>query len=282
MLQTTIRDAISCYGIGVHSGKRTQLTFKPAPADSGVTFIRSDVCDLDNVIKASYDQVTDTRLSTSISNDAKTSVSTIEHLMAALWGCRIDNILVEVDGPEVPIMDGSSKAFVFMLECAGVKTLAKKKGIIKLKKEISVIDNGCELVASPNDSLFVDLTIDFDSPAIGRQSSALSDKIDFKKEIANARTFGFTKDLDYLLSLGLAKGASLDNAIGIENDKVLNHDGLRYDNEFARHKLLDLLGDFYSSGRNISAKIQGHKTSHNLNNMFLRKLFSDPHSYYIE
>ena len=282
MLQTTIKNTISCYGVGVHSGSRTQVTFKPAPAGSGVTFVRSDVSDVDNIIKASYDRVFETRLSTSVSNDAKISVSTVEHLMAALWGCKVDNILIELDGPEVPIMDGSSKPFVFMLECAGIKSLAKKRGVIKLKKEVSVIDNGCELIATPDDALCIDLTIDFDSPVIGRQNTILSNEVDFKNNIADSRTFGFTKDLDYLLKLGLAKGASLDNTIGIENDIILNHDGLRHQNEFVRHKMLDLLGDLYSSGGNIVAKIHGYKTSHHLNNMFLRKLFSDPYSYSVE
>lgn len=279
MNQTTILNPISCYGIGVHSGKNTQITLKPAPANSGVTFVRTDITSVDNIVSASYDNVFETTLSTSIKNDASVKVSTIEHLMAAIWGCGISNLIIEIDGQEVPIMDGSSKAFVFMIECAGIKTLDAKSKQLKLLKDVHVVDNGCEIFASPSDKLSLDLTIDFKSKAIGRQSHLLENKKSFLSEVADCRTFGFVHELEYLQSKGLAKGASLDTAIGIENDVILNHDGLRRENEFVKHKMLDLVGDLFSMGGDFMCNINGSKTSHYLNNQFLRKIFDNPYSY---
>ena len=278
-MQTTILNPISCYGIGVHSGKKTQVTLKPAPANSGVVFIRADVSDVDNVVYASYANVFDTTMSTSIKNIANVQISTIEHLMAAIWGCGINNITVEIDGPEVPIMDGSSKPFVFMIECAGIKTSSAPKKQLKILKDIHVEDNGCEIFATSSDRAYIDLTIDFTSLAIGKQQHIFNQDNSFKEELADSRTFGFVHELDYLQSKGLAQGASLDNAIGIDKDVILNHEGLRHDNEFVRHKLLDMLGDFFSSGGEVIADIKGFKTSHELNNKFLHKIFNDPSSY---
>lgn len=278
-MQQTILNPISCYGIGMHSGKKTQVNLKPAPANSGVVFIRTDISQVDNKVFARYSNVYDTTLSTSIKNTAGTQIATIEHLMAAIWGCGIDNIIVEIDGPEVPIMDGSSKPFVFMIEYAGIKIQNAPKKHIKLLKEIRVTDDGCELFARPSKDLHIDLSIDFASPAIGKQQHSLIKKQSFRDEIADSRTFGFLHELDYLQSKGLAKGASLDNAIGIDEDVILNHEGLRHDNEFARHKLLDLIGDLFNCGGNFIGKINGHKTSHALNNKFLHKVFEDPFAY---
>ena len=278
-MQTTISNPISCYGIGVHSGKKTQVTLKPAKQNTGVVFVRTDVSVVDNQISASYKNVFDTTLSTSIKNLAGIQVSTIEHLMAAIWGSALSNVIVEIDGPEVPIMDGSSQPFVFMIECAGIKTLNTPKKHLKLLKDIQISDNGCEIFASPSDNIHIDLTIDFASSAIGRQQHIFTPESSFIKDIANSRTFGFLQELDYLQSKGLAKGASLDNAIGIDKDVILNHNGLRHDNEFARHKLLDLVGDLFSSGGDFVGQLKGFKTSHSLNNQFLHKVFSDPYSY---
>ena len=245
-MQTTIQNPISCYGIGVHSGKKTQVTLKPAKPGTGVVFVRTDVATLDNKIQASYCNVFDTTLSTSIKNNAGIQVSTIEHLMAAIWGCSISNIIIEIDGPEVPIMDGSSKPFVFMIECAGKKQQNAAMRFLKLIKEVRVSDNGSEIIAQPSTETYIDLTIDFASPVIGKQQHVFSSNVSFKDEIADSRTFGFVHELDYLQSKGLAKGASLDNAIGIDKDIILNHEGLRHKNEFVRHKLLDLLGYLFS------------------------------------
>jgi len=277
--QLTIQNPISCFGIGVHSGNKTQVTLKPANKNVGIVFVRTDVSSVDNKIIANYANVFDTSLSTSIKNNADICVSTIEHLMAAIWGCGIDNLIVEIDGLEVPIMDGSSKPFVFMLECAGIKPLNAPRRCLRLLKEIKVTDSGSEIFAHPSDEIKIDLTIDFASRIIGKQKHIFSTGNNFKDDIANSRTFGFVEELDYLQSKGLAKGASLDNAIGIDNDIILNHEGLRHNNEFARHKMLDLMGDLYTTGAHFVGNIDGYKTSHNLNNQFLRKIFSDPYSY---
>ena len=278
-MQTTIQNPISCYGIGVHSGKKTQVTLKPAKPGTGVVFVRTDVATLDNKIQASYCNVFDTTLSTSIKNNAGIQVSTIEHLMAAIWGCSISNIIIEIDGLEVPIMDGSSKPFVFMIECAGKKQQNAAMRFLKLIKEVRVTDNGSEIIAQPSTETYIDLTIDFASTVIGKQQHVFSSNVSFKDEIADSRTFGFVHELDYLQSKGLAKGASLDNAIGIDKDIILNHEGLRHKNEFVRHKLLDLLGDLFSGGGSFIGELHGYKTSHTINNQFLRKVFSDPTSY---
>lgn len=280
-MQSTICNPISCYGIGVHSGKKTQVTLKPAPCNTGVVFIRTDVTAVDNKVYASYANVFDTTLSTSVKNDADVRVSTIEHLMAAIWGCGLSNIIVEIDGTEVPIMDGSSKPFVFMIECAGIKSTNVHRKYLKLLKDIYVRDddNNSEIFASAADKSCIDLTINFASPAIGRQQHIFTDEKSFREELADSRTFGFVHELDYLQSKGLAKGASLDNAIGIDRDVILNHGGLRHDNEFVRHKLLDLIGDLFSSGGSFVGNLKGFKTNHSLNNKFLREIFSDPYAY---
>jgi UDP-3-O-[3-hydroxymyristoyl] N-acetylglucosamine deacetylase len=279
-LQTTIQYPISCYGIGVHSGEKTQVTLKPARENIGIIFQRTDVSVVDNFIPAIYSNVSDTTLSTTISNNAGIKISTIEHLMAAIWGCGIDNLIIEIDGPEVPVMDGSSKPFVFMLECAGLTTLNAPKKYLKILKEIRAEYKDSFIYAGTGDhSSNIDLTIDFTSNAIGKQRLIFSEQNCFKTEIADSRTFGFVEELDYLQSKGLAKGASLDNAIGIDKDIILNHDGLRHKNEFVRHKMLDLLGDCFTSGGGIISNMVGHKTSHGLNNQFLRTLFADPYAY---
>ena len=279
MMQTTINNPISCYGIGVHSGEKTQVTLKPAAQNTGIVFVRTDIKAVDNKVYASYKNVFDTTLSTSIKNLSGTQVSTIEHLMAAIWGCRLSNVIIEIDGPEVPIMDGSSKAFVFMIECAGLKMLNTPKKHLKLLKDVYVSEKDAEIFASPAEYLRIDLTIDFASSVIGKQQHVFNKEASFREDLADSRTFGFLHELDYLQSKGLAKGASLDNAIGIDKDIILNHGGLRHDNEFVRHKLLDLVGDLFSSGGGLICELKGFKTSHSLNNKFLHKIFSDPYSY---
>ena len=278
-MQVSLLKPVSCYGIGVHSGKVTQLTLKPAKANTGIVFVRTDVREEINSIHATYQNVSETFLSTTIKNEHNVQVSTIEHLMAALWGCGIDNVIAEIDGPEVPIMDGSSKAFVFMIECAGKKLQNAPKRYLQILKTVRVTNNDSELVCTPAISMTVNLTVDYTSKVIGRQSLIFSKNESFKNTIADARTFGFVNELEYLQSKGLALGASLDNAIGIDQDIVMNQDGLRYSDEFVRHKLLDLFGDMYSSGSTIVGEIVGYKTSHALNNQLLRQIFSDDTAY---
>ncbi len=278
-MQVSLLKPVSCYGIGVHSGKVTQLTLKPAKANTGIVFVRTDVREEINSIQATYQNVSATFLSTTIKNEHNVQVSTIEHLMAALWGCGIDNVIAEIDGPEVPIMDGSSKAFVFMIECAGKKLQNTPKRYLQILKTVRVTNNDSELVCTPANNMTVNLTVDYTSKVIGRQSLIFSKNESFKNTIADARTFGFVNELEYLQSKGLALGASLENAIGIDKDIVMNQDGLRYSDEFVRHKLLDLFGDMYSSGANIVGEIVGYKTSHALNNQLLRQIFSDTTAY---
>lgn len=278
-MQTTISSPASCFGIGVHSGKKTQLTLKPAPANTGIVFVRSDVRDVTNVLHAHFSNVTDTLMSTTISNDAKVRVSTIEHLMAALYGYGIDNVIVEIDGEEVPIMDGSSKPFIFLIECAGLEYLKAPRRIMKILREVEVSHDGNSILVSPSDHFGIEVGIDFASKAIGKQSMKIDDLKMFSDEISAARTFGFMHELEYLKSKGLARGASLENAIGIDKDKILNEDGLRFENEFARHKLLDCVGDFYNAGADILGHFTCNKPGHQLNHEILVKIFSDPNNY---
>lgn len=278
--QTTIERPSSCFGVGAHSGKKTQVTLKPAPANTGIVFIRSDVKDVTNVLQAHFSCITDTSLATTISNDAKVKISTIEHLMAALYGCGIDNVIVEVDGEEVPIMDGSSKPFIFMIECAGTQVLGAPRKKLQILKELSVEQNGSKIIARPADEFSIDVDIEFPSKAIGKQSMSLNDIDAFKEEIGSARTFGFMRDLEYLRGKGLAKGSSLENAIGInDNDEIENKEGLRFENEFARHKLLDSVGDFYCAGAHILGHFTCSKQGHALNHQMLLKIFSNPNNY---
>lgn len=278
-MQVSLLKPVSCYGIGVHSGKVTQLTLRPAKANTGIVFVRTDVRQEISFIQAAYQNVSETYLSTTIKNEYNVQVSTIEHLMAALWGCGINNVIAEIDGPEVPIMDGSSKAFVFMIECAGKKLQNTPKKYLKILKTVRVSHNDSELICTPANNMTVNLTVDYTSKVIGKQSLVFSTSESFKDNIADARTFGFVGELEHLKSKGLALGASLDNAIGIDQDTVINQDGLRYADEFVRHKLLDLFGDLYNSGAHIVGEIIGYKTSHALNNQLLQQIFSDKTSY---
>lgn len=278
-LQTTIQNPVSCYGIGVHSGKKAQLTLKPASPDTGILFVRTDINAVTNLVPASYLNVSETTLSTTVSNDLKVKVSTIEHLMSALSGCGVHNVIVEVDGEEVPIMDGSAKPFVFMIECAGIKVLNAPLPHVKVLKEVSVDCGEGTIILSPSDETSIDMTIDFQSKAIGKQTKLFCNSDSFKDSISSARTFGFISEVEYLRSKGLAKGASLENAVGIENDEILNVEGLRFEDEFVRHKLLDAIGDFFTAAYPIIGHFACYKTGHALNNQLLRKLFSDSRNY---
>jgi UDP-3-O-[3-hydroxymyristoyl] N-acetylglucosamine deacetylase len=272
---------VSCYGIGTHSGKTTQLTLEPAEKNTGIIFVRTDVSAVTNVVESSYLNVTETTMATTIENDAKVKISTIEHLLAALWGCGIDNVIVKIDGPEVPIMDGSSKPFVFLIECAGTKFLNAPKKLIKITRDISLINKDSEIHITPSDSFFLDVNIEFASKAIGKQSMSLADRALFKDDVASARTFGFVHELEYLKNQGLAKGASLENAIGIDKDTIMNPEGLRFENEFARHKLLDSIGDFYTVGCNFQGKFLSKKPGHHVNNIMLRYILENPNNFEI-
>lgn len=283
-MQNTIASPISCIGVGVHSGRAIQLTLEPSNSGE-IIFQRTDLSGQDNFIKASYDNVFDTTLSTSIKNNSGASIATIEHLMAALAGSDIHSVIIKIDGPEVPIMDGSSKVFMKMIILAGSQKINKPIKKINLLKEVHIEEEGCSIVATPARGMNINLEIDFPSSVIGKQQFSFSDTDNFADQIASARTFGFVHELNYMQSKGLAKGASLDNSIGIEKQEeseiILNQDGLRFEDEFVRHKILDLYGDFYCSGAKFNANITGDKVSHALNNKFLHKLMENPNLYEI-
>jgi UDP-3-O-[3-hydroxymyristoyl] N-acetylglucosamine deacetylase len=277
--QTTLTQSISINGIGLHSGIKVSMKLIPAEADFGIKFIRTDLS-INNTVEALWSNVTNTKLSTTISNNEGVSISTIEHLMSALSGLHIDNVKIEIDGPEVPIMDGSSKEFVNLIESVPLKNLDKKRKIIKIKKNIKVINDNSSVELKPNKQFSIDFEIDFPSKLISKQSCQLQlINGNYKSDIASARTFGFEKDVDTLRSNGLALGGSLDNAVVVGDNKILNKDGLRYKDEFVRHKILDSIGDLYLAGAPIQGYFYGNKSGHYLNNLLLKSLFSDESNY---
>ena len=281
VFQTTLDDKISCTGVGLHSGQPVAMTLAPAPANTGIQFRRTDVSEHD-IVPARFDNVVDTRLGTTIANEAGVRVLTIEHLLAAFAGCGVDNAIVELDGEEVPIMDGSAAPFVTLIESAAVKELTCPRKVLRIKRPVHVGDDDRYATLSPADAFEVDLAIDFASPVIGRQHHQVRlVNGAFKAELANARTFGFMKDVEMLRSMGLSQGGSLDNCIVVDGDAILNNDGLRYHDEFVRHKLLDVVGDLATAGFAIEGRFEGAKTGHALNNALLQAVFADPANYEI-
>lgn len=274
--QTTLRSSIGCRGIGLHSGVKVSLTLHPAEPDTGVVFERTDVPHGTRLVPATWDKVVDTRLCTAIGNAHGVTVGTIEHLMAALAGCHLDNVRIEIDGPEVPAMDGSSAPFVFLVECAGFVELDAPRRAIEVRKPISVSDGGRVATLLPHDCFAVSCEIDFDDPAVSHQALnvALLNGT-FKSEVCRARTFGFAEDVDRLRAAGLALGGSMDNAIVIRDGRILNEEGLRYEDEFVRHKVLDTIGDLYLAGGPILGQFRGHRAGHEMNNLVLQALFAD-------
>lgn len=276
--QRTIRNKVSCFGIGLHSGLFVNLSLLPAPIDNGISFIRlSNDRKILGEIKAEHDLVSTTFLGTNlVSRDNKTKVATVEHLMAALWGCGIDNVIVEVDGEELPIMDGSSDHFVFMIESAGIKEQNVGRRFIEILKKVDISDGEAFASICPSSDFSVQMDIAFADNIIAKQScSFFANSNSFKIELSKARTFGFLRDVEKLKQMGLIKGGSLDNAIVVGDDKVLNDGGLRFKDEFVRHKVLDSIGDLYLSGSRIMGHFQGNKSGHSLNNKLLRTLLSD-------
>ena len=277
--QQTISKPITIKGVGLHSGINVTMKLLPAQANFGIKFYRIDL-GIDNVVQALWSNVSNTQLSTTISNSSNASVSTIEHLMSALSGLHIDNLKIEIDGPEVPIMDGSSRDFVNLIESVPVKKLDKKRKTIKVKKNIKVKNNDSSIELKPNNQFSIDFEIDFPSRFISRQSCQLQlVNGNYKTDIASARTFGFEKDVEYLRSNGLALGGSLDNAVVVGDNKILNKEGLRFKDEFVRHKILDSIGDLYLAGAPIQGYFCGNKSGHHLNNLLLRSLFSDEENF---
>lgn len=276
IFQRTVKNAIGCTGVGLHSGARVAMTLHPAPADHGIVFRRTDIVSGQAEIAADWRNVVDSQLCTAIANDDGVMIQTIEHLMAAFAGLGIDNALVELNGPEVPIMDGSAAPFVFLIECAGIAELDEPRHAVVVNKPVSVGDNGKRATFAPAPGFAIDLTIDFANAVVARQEFAF-DLADgsFKAELARARTFGFEDEISQMRKLGLLPGGSLDNAVVVSGAKVLNQDGLRYSDEFVRHKVLDCVGDLYLAGP-IVGRFEGFRTGHRLNNQLLRALFADP------
>lgn len=275
MRQQTIKTPISCSGIGVHSGAGISMTLMPGAPDTGVWFKRMDVAG-QPLIRAHWDNVVDTRFSTKIANDDGVFVSTIEHLMAALAAAHIDNILVELSGPEVPIMDGSSAPFVFLLESAGIVQQSAFRRFISIQSPVEVRgDNGAFVRLLPADTLSFDISIDFGGrDDMAAQQYCVSDiSSAFKDSISSARTYGFYEDAKKMWDAGLAKGASLENTVVFDGSTLMNEGGMRHEDECVRHKVLDALGDLSLAGLPIQGAFVAHNCGHFLNNSILKELF---------
>lgn len=276
-MQTTIRKAITIHGKGLHSGAPAVLRILPASANYGIWFRRVDVTDRDNLIPALYDYVNDTRLCTRIANDAGVEISTVEHLMAALAGTGVHNALVEIDGPEVPIMDGSSEEFVSAIIKTGLVELNVPVRAIRLTKEVSIRVDDVEVSLKPSDALEIDFEIDFADRAIGMQRKALNmSNGSFVRELSDCRTFCMNSDVEKMRSVGLALGGGLENAIVVDDGVVLNPEGFRRDDECVRHKMLDALGDLYLAGLPILGRYTAKRAGHRTTNLLLRELFARP------
>jgi len=280
----TLKAAIGCVGRGLHSGGEVRLNLRPAPAGAGILFHRTD---LGVTIPARYDRVTDTRLCTVISLPGRPEarVGTIEHLMAALSARRIDDLVIEVDAPELPILDGSAAPFLFLIESAGITEHGGARETLEILRPVRVAQGKAFAELRPNQGssgLDLSLAIEFDAAAIGRQALSLSlTPENFARELAPARTFTMAAEIESLRQAGLARGGSLANAIVVDGNRIMNPEGLRWSDEFVRHKLLDVVGDLALAGAAISGRFIGHRTGHALNNLLLRELFSDATNYQI-
>lgn len=286
IMQKTLKNPISVQGIGVHSGHTMTLTLEPAQVGNGIRFWRSDLPEETQLIPARWDQVVDTRLCTLIANDNGSQVGTIEHLMAALWACEVDNVNLRLDGPEVPVLDGSSGGFIKEIDRAGVVDLSEKKRFIKILKPVRIQEedgrSAC-LLPCESSTPYLEMSFVFDFGArntMGKQSwdGVLTPEI-FRTEIASARTFGFLEDVEKMRAAGLALGGSLDNAVVFDGDQVLNEGGLRFQDECVRHKILDAVGDLYTAGSLIWGRFEGVGSGHAMNNALLKALFESPTSW---
>lgn len=280
-LQTTIKTPVSFSGVGLHTGTAVRMTVHPASAQYGIWFRRTDLTG-DALIPARWDAVSDSRLCTKISNPAGASVSTIEHIMAALSGCGVQNVLIEIDGPEVPVLDGSSAQFVKALVAAGLQRLAAPVRAIEVLKTVEVSNGLATARLEPAESLHIDFHIDFadQATAIGRQDKTLNMANGaFVRELSDSRTFCLQKDVDIMRENGLALGGTVDNAVVVDGDTVLSPGGLRHRDEAVRHKMLDALGDLALAGAPLLARYTGHRAGHALTNKLLHELFNTPGAY---
>jgi UDP-3-O-[3-hydroxymyristoyl] N-acetylglucosamine deacetylase len=278
-LQSTLKTSIDCVGIGLHSGRRVQMALRPAAANHGIVFRRTD---LGRDIPARFDRVADTRLATVLADPADPSirVGTVEHVMAALSGCGIDNVLIEVDGPEVPVLDGSAAHLVFLIDCAGIVTQEAPRRTIEVRRPVRVSDRNAFAELRParsgRDGLHLAMSIVFAASAIGRQELSVQlTPESFRRELSRARTFALAEDIDRLRAAGMAQGGSLDNAVVVDAARVLNPGGLRMEDEFVRHKLLDAVGDLALAGAPLHGSFTAHRSGHGLNNRLLHALLDD-------
>lgn len=281
--QKTIKHEISCVGIGLHTGNKISMTLKPAEVNTGIVFHRTDADGKDAIIPAHHNYVVDTRMCTCVGNAEGVRVATIEHLMAAIHSMGITNMKIDIDGPETPVMDGSASPFIFLMECAGIHVQNAPLKAIKVLKDIKVESADKSVELRPNKSgLLMHFSIDFPAPIIGHQEASLNfSGVNFKNMYCRARTFGFLKDIEYLRSIGLARGGSLDNAILVDNNEIVNKDGLRYKDEFVRHKMLDAVGDLYMLNMPIIGEYFGNRSGHADTNDLLSKLLEDSSNYEI-
>jgi UDP-3-O-[3-hydroxymyristoyl] N-acetylglucosamine deacetylase len=283
VLQTSILQPIACQGTGVHSGKRVSLVFRPAPPDTGIVFNRVDLDSHNTSILANWRYVKSTSLCTVLANPDGVSVSTVEHLMAALSGVGIDNLFVDVEGPELPIMDGSSGRFVELIDSAGIAEQHAFKTVLVVQKEISITAGERWVKLSPSPLREFSFECVFDRPVTleDQNYSIVLTPENFRREISAARTFGFVEDVELLQAKGLVLGATLENAVGLSSTGVVNKEGLRYADECARHKILDAIGDLALAGLPIMGSFSGHRSGHDLNYQLIKKLMTDETAFQI-
>ena len=279
--QRTLKSIVQMTGVGLHSGRKVTLTLRPAAANTGVIYRRTDLNPPVD-FPADPESVRDTMLCTALVNDEGVRISTVEHLNAALAGMGIDNVVIEVDAPEIPIMDGSASPFIYLLQSAGIEELNTAKKFIRIKKPVRIEDGDKWAEIRPYNGFRLDFTIDFNHPAIESDDQKLVfdfSSQSFIKDISRARTFGFMRDIEYLQSQNLCLGGSFDCAIVLDDYRILNEDGLRFDNEFVTHKVLDAVGDLYMCGHSILGQISAYKSGHALNNQLLRAVLADQEAW---
>ncbi len=280
--QRTLKNVIRATGVGLHTGEKVYLTLRPAPVDTGIVFIRTDLDELVS-LRAHAENVGDTTMATSLTN-GEVEISTVEHLMSAFSGLGIDNAYVDVSAPELPIMDGSAAPFVFLLQSAGVEEQPAPKKFVRIKKTVSYAQGDVTVELRPYHGFRVEYTLLYDHPVFRKHKKSACVELStmsFVKEVSRARTFGFLADYEKLRSMNLARGGSLDNAVVVDDYRILNEEGLRLEDEFVKHKILDAIGDLYLLGHSMIGAFSGHKSGHGTNNALLRKLLADKDAFEI-
>ncbi len=276
--QKTIKNPISFTGIGLHSGKKVKIKILPGKADQGITFVRTDVKN-NNLIQANYQNVSSAKLCTTLENKHGIKVSTVEHLLAAFYISGIDSANIEIDNEEIPIMDGSAKDFLEVFKNTKLKELNSKRKYLKVVNKVELEDGSRKISIEPSESFEVDFQLNYNNKIIGNQRNVVNFHADDIKDVIESRTFCLFEDIEKIKEYGLAKGGSLENAIVVKDEKVLNEEGLRNEKEFVNHKILDLAGDFLLSGNRVLGKVKCYQGGHELTNMFLRKLIKQKKSF---